>query len=530
MDNSTVPSVPKFSVSTNALIIGFFSIVSRLLGLLRDRLLASHFGAGDVLDAYYTAFKLPDFIFNIFILGALSSAFIPVFIEVKKQQGENKAWAVTNTILNFLLLIMLVLCIVGIILAPYFIPALAPGFSVEKQDLAISLTRLMMLAIIFLAASNLFGAAVNSYKKFVAYSLAPVLYNIGIIVGLFTLVPLYGPAGLAGGVLLGAVLHASCQVPTLLKLGWRWYLKFDIFDNYFKKIIRLMIPRTLGLAVYSINQLVITYFASFLAGGSLAAFVLATNLQSFPINVFGVSLAIAVFPILNEAFSNNNQGQLIEHLTISLKRVLFFTIPLGVLFLILRAQIVRVVLGSGYFDWSDTINTATVFGWLSLSLVAESLLPIIARAFYAQHDTKTPVMVSVLCLFINLSLAASLIKFWGLSGLAIAYVTSTIINFLILLYLLSKRLGDIQAKSIIPAGVKMTQASLLAGLVCYGCLHLLAPLVDMHSFAGIFIQGVTAGLAGIVTYLFVSYRLRIEEVYFVKKYLNLLVTRFRPNS
>ncbi len=527
MDTATVPSVPKFSVSTNALIIGFFSVVSRILGLLRDRLLASHFGAGDVLDAYYAAFKLPDFIFNIFILGALSSAFIPVFIEARKHQGESMAWQITNTVLNFLLLVMSILCLLSIIFAPLFVPVLTPGFSLAKQALTINLTRLMMVAIIFLAVSNLFGAVLNSYKRFIAYGLAPVLYNIGIILGLFILVPFFGPSGLAGGVLLGAILHTACQLPTIRRLGWRWGLKFFLADYYFQKIIRLMIPRTLGLAVYSINQLVITYFASLLASGSLAAFVLATNLQSFPINVFGVSLAIAVFPIFSESFANNKKQELIEHLANSLKRVLFFTIPLSVLFLVLRAQVVRIILGSGNFDWGDTINTANVFAFLSLSLVAESLLPLIARAFYAQHDTKTPVMVSILSVFLNLTLATFLIKPLGISGLAIAYVSSTIINFLILTYLLSKRLSYMNAKSIVNSGWQMLQASLLAGMVCYGILHLLAPLVDMHSFAGIFIQGVSAGLAGLLTYLFVAHKLKIQEVCFVKKYLNLILAKLK---
>ena len=362
-------------VTTGAIIIGLLSILSRVIGLLRDRLLASSFGAGDTLDAYYAAFKIPDFVFNILVLGGLASAFIPVFIEWRTRKGENEAWLVTSTVFNSLILLLGGLAVLGIIFANNLVPLVAPGFSGEKLALTISLSRVMMLAVGFFGASNVISGGLQSYRRFVAYGLAPVMYNLGIILGILFFVPQWGYIGLGIGVLVGSVLHLAIQLPSVIKLGWVWRLSFNIFNEAVRKIIRLILPRTFGLAVHSFNQIVLTIFASTLIAGSLSSFTLALNLQSFPINVFGLSLAIAAFPIFSQAWVNNKAGDLIEHLSYSMRRVLFFVIPLSITFLILRAQIVRVILGAGQFDWTDTINTAQVLGFLALSMIAESLLP-----------------------------------------------------------------------------------------------------------------------------------------------------------
>ncbi len=519
--NASDLSIP-VKITKGAVIIALFSICSRILGLLRDRLLAANFGAGDTLDAYYAAFKIPDFIFNILVLGGLASAFIPVFIELKNRQGTNEAWRIANTVFNALFLMLCFWAILGIIFAKDLVPLIAPGFTEGKLDLTVQLTRTMMLAIIFFGISNVFSVILNSFKRFLVYSLAPVLYNLGIIGGIIFLVPAWGTQGLAVGVLLGSILHMLVQLPSVWQLGWRWHLHLRIFDESVKKIIRLMLPRTFGLAVHSFNQIVISIFASTLAAGSLASFTLALNLQTFPINVFGVSLAIAAFPIFSEAWSNNKPEYLINHLSSSIRKVLFFVIPISILFLLLRAQIVRVVLGTGVFNWDDTIRTAQVFGLLALSLIAESLLPLVARAFYALQDTKTPVLVSTLALILNIILSWLLIKPFGLIGLALAYVITAVVNFSLLIVLLGERLGNLQSEQIIKAALRIITAAVPAGLVTYASLQLMAPLVDMRTFFGIFLQGLVSGCGGIICYLVLAYYLKLEEVKFFTNILRSL--------
>lgn len=508
----------KTTVTTGAIIIGLLSIGSRILGLLRDRLLASNFGAGDTLDAYYAAFKIPDFVFNILVLGGLASAFIPVFIEWKAQKGEAEAWNVASSVFNALVIMLAGLSVMAIIWANQIVPLVAPGFSGEKLDLTIRLTRLMMLAVVFFGASNVVSGILQSYRRFVAYGLAPVLYNFGIIVGIIFFVPVWGSLGLGAGVLLGSLLHLAIQLPSVLKAGWRWRPVLNLRHLAVRKIGRLILPRTFGLAVHSFNQIVLTIFASTLVAGSLSSFTLALNLQSFPINVFGVSLAIAAFPIFSEAWANNKPEELIGHLSYSIRRVLFFVIPLSIAFLILRAQIVRVVLGAGEFDWADTIGTAQVLGFLALSMVAESLLPLVARAFYALQDTKTPVIVSTAALVVNIILSLIFIRPFGLVGLALAYVVAGLLNFSVLIFILGERLGSLQSASVVTTTFKIVLAAVPAGLIMYGALQVLAPVVNMNTFAGIFTQGAVAGLAGAAVYALLAHALKLPEAVYVVKW------------
>lgn len=506
------------SLTGAAIVVAFFSVASRALGLVRDRLLAATFGAGGVLDAYYAAFKLPDFIFNTFVLGALAAAFIPVFVRYRSQQGSEAAWRLGAVVMN-VLVVFLILCAVGAFaLAPWFMPVLAPGFDAAGLALATQLTRYMLVAVVVFGASHVIGSILQAERRFVAFALAPVLYNLGIILGLFVFVPRHGAVGLAYGVVLGSCLHLLVQLPALLRTGFRWRPTWGFKHAGLKEVMKLLAPRTLGLVASQINQIVTVSFVSRLAVGSLAAFTLASNLQSFPINVFGVSLAVAAFPIFSQALSNNNAGAFIQHFNDSLRRILFYVIPLAVLFLVLRAQLVRVVLGSGAFDWSDTIQTAQVLGFLALAIVADSVIPLVARAFYALHDTRTPMLAGLASIALNLTLLMSLRSF-GLAGVGLAYVSSSVLNLVILLSVLGGRLSQLQADDVLKGLRPMVVASLVAGAAAYGTLRLVAPLVDMDTFVGIFVQGASAGLLGVVSYFALALVMRLPEVEFLKRWL-----------
>ena len=221
---------------------------------------------------------------------------------------------------------------------------------------------------------------------------------------------------------------------------------------------------------------------------------------------------------------------MIEHLSYSMRRVLFFVIPLSITFLILRAQIVRVILGAGQFDWTDTINTAQVLGFLALSMIAESLLPLVARAFYALQDTKTPVIVSVVALVVNIVLSVVLIRPFGLIGLALAYVVAGLINFSVLIFILGERLGSLQSAKIVSTTLKIMLAAIPAGLIMYGALQVLAPVVNMDTFMGVFIQGVGAGLAGVITYAFLAHALNLPEMLYAVNWLKLAWQKLRSQA
>lgn len=510
--------VANLSLTGGALIIAVFSVASRLLGVLRDRIIASHFGAGSVLDAYYAAFKIPDFIFNIFVLGALASAFIPVFINVRAKEGKASAQKLAQIIFNLLVVLLTACALLGIILAPWLMPVIAPGFDPERQALAISLTRIMLLSIIFFGASNVLGSVLQAEKRFLSYSIAPVLYNLGIIIGLYTFVQKLGPVGLAWGVVFGSVLHLLVQIPAARQAGFSWQPLFNWSERGVKQVLKLLGPRTIGLAASSLEQIITASFVSTLGVGSLAAFTLASNLHSFPINVFGVSLAVAAFPLFSEAFNNNKNDDFISHFKDSVRRILFFVIPMSVLFLVLRAQIVRVVLGSGAFDWSDTIRTAQVLGFLSLAMVADSLVPLVARAFYALSDTRTPALVAIGSVVLNLFLLIIFARY-GLGGIGLAYVASRVLSLSALFGLLGKRMGNLGAEYIMQGAWRMLFASIFSGAAAYATLRFMAPQVDMHTFFGIFAQGVTAGGVGILSYLILALTWKLPEVNFVKRWL-----------
>ncbi len=501
----------------NALLIAIFSLLSKIFGLFRERLIAHNFGASELSDIYYSAFRLPDLIFNTLVLGALTSAFIPVFQKTWDKNKE-KGLILANSVLNLFLIIIISLVILAIIFAPQLMKFITPGFNEIQLIQVISLTRVMLLSIIFFVISNIIGGVLNSWKKFFSFSLAASFYNIGIIIGIIYFYPLLGLIGLAWGVFLGALLHLLIQLPEAYKNGWHYNFTIKI-SKELKKILRLMLPRTLGLAAGQINLLVITMIASTLTAGSIAVFNLANNLQSLPVSLFAVSLAIAVFPTFTQAINNDNQKLFTDNFSSSLRRILFLLIPISILIIVLRAQIVRVVLGSGAFDWNDTILTANTLGYFAVSIFAQGLIPLLARSFYAFEDTKTPMIISIFSIIINIILSLILATKYAVLGLAIAFSISSVINMILLYIGLHKKLPHLSDSLIFSSLFKISFNSLFAGFLAYLSLQILAPLVNMHTFLGIFIQGFLAGIIGLISYIILSIVFKLKEVEGIKKIL-----------
>ncbi len=505
------------TIAGGAIIIALFTVVSKILGLLRNRLLASQFGAGDVLDTYFAAFKIPDLVFNILILGALSASFIPVFVSSWNKDKE-ETWRMTNSVLNILLLALILISLILFAFAPQLMNLIAPGFDATKQVATADLTRIMLLSVIFFTLSNVISGVLNSFRRFVSFSLAPVMYNIGIIFGIMVLVPKYGTAALAWGVVLGAFLHLLVQLPSVFKVGFRYRWILDFKHQAVKKIFKLMIPRALGLAVTQINQLVIVIIASTLAVGSVAVFNFANDLQSFPISIFGVSLAIAAFPVFSQAFSQNDNYKFVTHFSKTFRRIVFLIIPASLMILLLRAQIVRLVLGAGQFDWTDTILTARTLGYFAVSLFAQALIPLLARSFYAKQDTRTPVIISLISMTINIVLAYSLSRLMGIAGLGLAFSIASIVNMLLLVLVLRHKVGNLDDRKIIKSTIKIVVLAALMGGVIQWLKYIIAPLVDMQTFVGVFLQAAGAIIGGSLVYLLLSLFFKSEEIEILRKW------------
>jgi len=500
-----------YTITGAAIIIGAASFVSRIIGMVRDRLFAHHFGAGDVMDAYYAAFKIPDLVYNLLIVGALSAGFIPVFIELLTRD-KKEAWRVTNAIINILGILLTIICGLLVIFTPQFLEFLVPGFSGEKFAMTVMLTRIMFLSPILLGISSVVSGVLQSFKAFLIYSLTPIMYNLGIIAGIIFFVPIFGIKGLAYGVILGAFLHLIVQVPFLIQYGFKYQALLLWKNKYVRKIGLIMIPRTLGMATRQINFLAITIIASTLASGSLAIFSFADNLQSVPAGIVGVSFGIAIFPTLARLAAKNDSKNISKQISETTKQILFLIIPLTIIFLLLRAQIVRVVLGTGEFDWKATILTANALAFFSISLFAQSLIPMLARTFYALQDTWTPFFVGIISAGINIAVAIYLSKTYGIIGLVGAYSLSMIIQMSLLWILLRHKLGTLHETKVITTLLKISIAAFFMALTTQLLKYPLANMVNMQKFWGILTQGFVASTAGLLVYGFICNQLKLREI------------------
>ena len=496
------------TVGGAAIIIAGASILSRLIGLLRDRLLSSTFGAGQVLDAYYAAFRLPDLVFNTLVLGALSSAFIPVFLEAWSLD-KKRAWQISNSILNILFLIIIFVGTCFFIFAPGLVGLIVPGFGPETRVLTISLTRVMLIGILFFTLSNVAGSILKSFRKFIAYSIAPIMYNLGIIFGILVLVQKIGPIGLAWGVVFGSAAHFLVQLPSLTRTGYRWKPDFKLLPAV-KKIGILMLPRCFSLAINQFNLIVTTFIGSGLVVGAIAVYNLAFNLISLPVNIFGVSLATSVFPVFSQSFIERAFGRFRYHFSRTLRRVLYFIIPVTLLFIALRAQIVRIILGAGQFGWRDTIFTARCLGWFSVSLFAQALIPVVAQAFFARRDTKTPVKTALAGFIINLFGCVFLGRLMGPGGLALAFTLASIVNFSLLYWLLGKRVKGIIKKEDLYFVFKLIIFSAVMIGFVQVVKYQVGALVNMQTFFGVLIQAISASIIGALIYFFITLAAKVE--------------------
>lgn len=490
-------------------LLGGSALLSRILGLVRDHLLATNFGALTGtgiydLDVYYAAFRLPDILYNLLIYGTLSSAFVPIFVSYWKKGDIKKAVEFTSNVFTLALFSILVLCLIAFFAAPLILPLLVPGFSGEKLGLTVMATRLMLIAPVFFTISGIFQSVQNSLGRFFWYSVGPIAYNAGIIVGIIFLSWSWGIFGVAGGVVLGSFLHAVTQLPTLRYLPVRMKIFLNWARNDMKEMFKLMIPRIIGLSLSQFNLVVDTIIGSTLITGSITILNYATNINQVPIGIIAISAAIVSFSTLSALATNEEKKEFCESLKTNIHRILWLMIPATVGMVVLRFQIVRLVLGRGKFGWEDTIFTSNTLGLLALGLISHSLIFLLARAFYAWKNTKTPLFVGIVAFASNITISIVLTKIFnfGVYGLAISNAISAILNMSGLLILLKYQL-NVPMEKFLDYKIlgKYVIAALVMGLFVQATKQFFGQVFDdIDTYLEIGIQTLSAVAIGIVVY------------------------------
>lgn len=493
-----------------AFIISLSYFLSRILGLVRDRLLASNFGVSPQADAYTAAFRIPDLLFTLIVSGAFAVSFIPVFIGYLENKKETEAWRVANSILNILMIVIGVASVLAFIFASPLVSLMAPGFDAYRHELTVNITRIMLFTPIFFVISSVFGAIQQSFNRFLIYAMSSLFYNIGIIVGIVFLSKLFGNEpiyGVAFGVVLGTALQAVLQFFGAVGVGYKYQLAFQWRNKGVRKIIKLMIPRSLDLAIDQVNWIIQTAIASNLSSGSLSSYYYANNLKNVPVVLFGAAMSTAFFPSLVRSAHQKDHSKLPRAIVRDLSLLMFLVIPSAFIAVVLRGYIVRIL-----FGFADQA-TADTLGWLAGSIVAQSLFFMVARFFYALEDTKTPLLVSLGAIVFNVALSIPLSAKYGVSGLGLALSITGFIELIILMLLLQRKIGDYGLKSITKAGAKITLASSAMGLVLYAMVRYLFPLYKTDTgFFQLAPEFIFMSIVGVTVYYLAAKTLRVHEV------------------
>jgi putative peptidoglycan lipid II flippase len=530
-------------INEAALLLGGFAFLSQILGLIRDRTLASVIGPGPILDTYYAAFRIPDFLY--ISIASLASVTVLLPFLMEKMKGEDsvaKARSFLNNVFSAYMLFMISASVLVVVLMPYIATYIAPGFSSSQMSSLILTSRIMLLSPILIGLSNLIGSVTQLFKNFFIFSLSPIFYNVGILVGIIFLYPIWGVHGLAFGVILGATMHLLTQIPVVVRHGLFPQLIFKINWKEILQVMKLSLPRTLALSCNSFAFIILIAMASTLKEGSISLFTFSYNLQSVPVGIIGISYSVAAFPILVKSFSLKDMDKFVGHIIGASKQIIFWTLPVIALIAVLRAQIVRVVLGVNAFSWSDTRLTAAAIALFIISLVSQSLVLLFVRGYYAAAKTKKPLIVNMFSSFMVIVFAylilyifknypntlfsiESLLRVKDVKGtimlaLPLAYAMGSLLNFF-LIWILFKR--DFIKKGKIMLSKTFFEVLLGAvtmGLFAYISLNIFSNIFNLETFLGIFLQGFISGIIGIIFGVLVLFLFKNKELLDIIKVLS----------
>jgi putative peptidoglycan lipid II flippase len=427
------------SLARAGVIVGGLYVGSRATGWLRSVLISAMFGASRDLDAFYAAFRIPDLMFQVVAAGALASALVPLLSGLFADNDTALASLVVSTVTTAMVLALGLLGIAAFITAPAAVPILAGGFDDATIQRTIGLTRIMLLSPVFLALGSVATSLLNAQNRFVTPAAAPIAYNLAIVAGAILLGPAMGVTGVACGVVAGSVLHVAVQLPSLRRLGLHYRIRIDWRNRAARRAFVLMVPRALGLAASQFGLAVSTSLASRLAVGSITAFNVAFTILQIPIGVISVPIGIVALPSLSRQLSAGLVDDFVTLVTRSVRGLIYLIVPMTALGVVLRGQIVTILFGYGKFQGAALEVTAQTLAFMLIGLTAESLTAVLARAFYAGRDTRTPVAAAVLAVAINISLGLLLVGFAGLVGLACAFSAAAWAEALTLLALFGRR-------------------------------------------------------------------------------------------
>jgi putative peptidoglycan lipid II flippase len=515
-----------------AYLLALFALGSQLLALVRDRLLAAAFGAGHTLDVYYAAFRIPDFLFATVASLISLYALLPVLSRLEHEHPSLVIAFMRGTLLVFFVAMGIVSGI-AFVFAPTLVLWIAPGIAQGGGgDSLIMLTRILLLQPILLGLSNIFANLTQLRHRFILYSISPLLYNLGIIFGIVVLYHRIGLAGLGWGVVLGAVLHAGVQAPFFFAEKREKRLPLRETLSILREVLMLSIPRTLSLAAGQVTLLCLVALASLLGAGAISVFTFASNLQAVPLTIIGVSYSVAAFPTLSRFFADGHRAEFISHVEGALRHVIFWSLPASVLIIVLRAHLVRTVLGAGAFDWSATRLTAAALALFVISLVAQSIFLLIARAYYAAGNTTKPLFLAAVNIVFSVAAAIVLLNFFIDSQsfsrtveslLRVTDVPGTRVLMLPLGITLGSLIQCFAGLFMLSRDFKMPlagigrltleslSASVIGGACAYSTLQLFQPVVDTTTLVGIVSQGVVAGLIGLLSTIAVLWLLGSRE-------------------
>lgn len=493
-------------------------LLAAITGVIRNRLLNAYFYTPQTLpdlDAYWAAFRIPDLVFQLLVIGALSAAFIPVFsryIRQDKKEAYHLACATTTLVLTIFTIFVAII----FAFARPLSAAITQSFSPDQITTMANLTRIMVIAQLFFAVSNFLTGIIQAQQRFLIPALSPLMYNLGIIagtVGLHSFIGIYGPAV---GVVLGAFLHLAIQWPLSQRLGFRLKFVWDPLHHGVRKIARLMLPRTLALAVTQVELTVVVYIASALTSGSLTIFYLAQQLMNLPVRLFGLPIGQASFPFLAQETAEGKRQEFKQTLIRSLLQILYIALPASAILIVLRIPLVRLAYGVSNFPWPATVLTGKAVAILVVSAFAQAITQILIRGFYALHNTKTPLVVATISTIINIAVSFALVFYFnfGILGLAIALSLSNIIQGISLLYLISRELGGFERADFTIPFLKISFATLLTGVSLWVPFRLLDQLVFDTTRTGplIALTG-TTGAIGLGVYLAFSKIMNIKQLH-----------------
>jgi len=504
------------NILSAAFVIMATVLLSQFLGIIRQRLLVSVFGASDTLGVYLAATRLPDFIFQLIIAGALSSAFIPVFSDFLTKGKEKEAHKMASTLLMLGMLLFASVALVLFIMAPFFLKVfnLGLGFSQTQMELMVHIMRIIIFGQFIFIVGTFFSALLQSYNHFFIPGFAAGMYNLGIIIALITLPPVLGIFAPAVGVLFGAFLFVLFQLPMVATVGFHFRPSFSLRIEGVMQVVKLMWPRTLAIGIFQMGALVTLSLISFLpsSGRNYVIFDYAQTLAFAPIVLFGQAIAQAVFPVLSR--EKDRLEEFKRTFITSFNQILYLILPVSVLFLVLRIPIVRLVFGVAEFDWGATVLTGKTLAYFSVSMFAQSLVYLASRGFYALHNTKIPLIVGGIATGAMLVLGGVfiLIYHWGVESIAIAYSFASIVHFIMLLFLLDKKVGGFEKRVLLVSAAKIGLASLCTGFALYIPIKLLDQLVfDTTRTINLLILTGISSCAGISLYVFLTWFFNVPE-------------------